>query len=152
MMNTKNVQDEYLQQIINCKPWEEVFRKFGDSGKKTGENLNLWWGSSGSYTPCHFDSYGVNVVFQVSGRKLWILYPPENYHNMYPTRLPYEDSSIFSQLDPVRPNFSKFPRFQSVASHAIILEEGDVLFVPKHWWHYVECLNDSLSINCWFDL
>jgi HSPB1-associated protein 1 len=32
------------------------------------------------------------------------------------------------------------------------LNPGDVLYVPHNWWHYVECLTDSISINSWVDL
>ena len=36
--------------------------------------------------------------------------------------------------------------------HHIILETNDVLIVPKHWWHYVEALDISLSVNAWIPL
>ena len=32
------------------------------------------------------------------------------------------------------------------------LKKGEVLFVPKHWWHYVESISDSISVNTWIDL
>jgi HSPB1-associated protein 1 len=25
------------------------------------------------------------------------------------------------------------------------------LFVPKHWWHYVECIDTAISINTWVE-
>lgn len=31
------------------------------------------------------------------------------------------------------------------------LEPGDVLYVPKHWWHFVEAVDTSLSVNVWVD-
>lgn len=34
----------------------------------------------------------------------------------------------------------------------IILEPGDVLFVPQGWWHYVENLETAISINTWIPL
>jgi len=34
-----------------------------------------------------------------SFRKLWILVPPESTNQMKPTRVPYEESSIYSEID-----------------------------------------------------
>lgn len=34
----------------------------------------------------------------------------------------------------------------------IDLEPGDVLYVPKNWWHLVENLETSISINTWVEL
>ena len=29
------------------------------------------------------------------------------------------------------------------------LKPGDVLFVPRHWWHSVESLTNSIAVNTW---
>jgi Cupin superfamily protein len=35
-------------------------------------------------------------------------------------------------------------------SHSFVLEEGDVLFIPKHYWHFVQTESDlSFSVNLW---
>ena len=82
---------------------------------------------------------------------MWVLFPPQDYPKMYPTRVPYEETSIFSQIDIIVPNLTKFPLFSGAISYVVTLNEGDALFIPKHWWHYVESLNNSISLNCWFD-
>ena len=36
-----------------------------------------------------------------------------------------------------------------MAAREIVLTAGDTLLVPPKWWHYVECLENSLSVNTW---
>ena len=33
-----------------------------------------------------------------------------------------------------------------------MLQPGDVLYVPKHWWHYVQALDTAMSVNQWVDV
>lgn len=33
----------------------------------------------------------------------------------------------------------------------VTLQPGDVLFVPNHWWHFVEAVETSLSVNVWLE-
>lgn len=46
---------------------------------------------------------------------------------------------------------TRFPRYAEVQPLAVTLEPGDLLFVPKHWWHFVEAPETSLSVNVWID-
>lgn len=34
----------------------------------------------------------------------------------------------------------------------VILEPGQVLLVPSGWWHYVESVDLSISVNVWLPL
>lgn len=104
---------------------------------------------------------------QIYGKKHWLLFPPNE--NLLPTRLPYEESSIYSQINFFSPNrrhlegifkASKVVYF-IVHLHlllgismckSIILNPGEVLFVPQGWWHYVENLEIAISINTWIPL
>nr|KAF6378382.1 HSPB1 associated protein 1 [Myotis myotis] len=43
--------------------------------------------------------------------------------------------------------------FQEARRHVVTLSPGQVLFVPRHWWHYVESVDPvTVSINSWIEL
>ncbi|KAG7463890.1 hypothetical protein MATL_G00181450 [Megalops atlanticus] len=129
-----------------------VWSDFGYPGRN-GQQSTLWVGTAGANTPCHLDSYGCNLVLQVQGRKRWHLFPPEDTDCLYPTRIPYEESSVFSQVNVVQPDHTVFPAFSGARAHVVTLEPGQVLFVPRHWWHYVESLDPiTVSINSWIEM
>ncbi|XP_059132985.1 HSPB1-associated protein 1 isoform X1 [Peromyscus eremicus] len=131
---------------------EVMWSDFGFPGRN-GQESTLWIGSLGAHTPCHLDSYGCNLVFQVQGRKRWHLFPPEDTPFLYPTRIPYEESSVFSKINVVNPDLKRFPQFQKARRHMVTLSPGQVLFVPRHWWHYVESIDPvTVSINSWIEL
>nr|XP_021529651.1 HSPB1-associated protein 1 isoform X3 [Aotus nancymaae] len=96
---------------------------FGFPGRN-GQESTLWIGSLGAHTPCHLDSYGCNLVFQVQGRKRWHLFPPEDTPFLYPTRIPYEESSVFSKINVVNPDLKRFPQFQKAQRHMVTLSPG----------------------------
>ncbi|KAJ8255437.1 hypothetical protein GJAV_G00204870 [Gymnothorax javanicus] len=146
---------KYMSMLFEEKPsmfqgvaWSD----FGYPGRN-GRESTLWIGTAGANTPCHLDSYGCNLVLQVQGRKRWHLFPPEDTSCLYPTRIPYEESSVFSQVHVVRPDHKRFPAFSKARAHVVTLEPGQVLFVPRHWWHYVESLDPlTVSINSWIEM
>ncbi|XP_070365081.1 HSPB1-associated protein 1 isoform X2 [Equus asinus] len=129
-----------------------MWSDFGFPGRN-GRESTLWIGSLGAHTPCHLDSYGCNLVFQVQGRKRWHLFPPEDTPFLYPTRIPYEESSVFSKVNVVNPDLKRFPQFRKARRHMVALSPGQVLFVPRHWWHYVESIDPvTVSVNSWIEL
>ncbi|XP_058151670.1 HSPB1-associated protein 1 isoform X2 [Dasypus novemcinctus] len=129
-----------------------IWSDFGFPGR-TGRESTLWIGSLGAHTPCHLDTYGCNLVFQVQGRKRWHLFPPEDTPFLYPTRIPYEESSVFSKVNVVNPDLKRFPQFRKAQRYTVTLNPGQILFVPRHWWHYVESIDPvTVSINSWIEL
>ena len=67
--------------------------------ERNGFQSTFWFGSMGSFTPCHQDVYGTNLVAQILGIKEWLLFPPIFSKILQPTRIPYEESTIFSKTD-----------------------------------------------------
>ncbi|XP_037814253.1 HSPB1-associated protein 1 [Lucilia sericata] len=120
---------------------------------QAADDSTLWLSSKGANTPCHYDSYGCNIVVQIFGRKSWLLFPPNT--KLTTTRIPYEESSIYCKENfycPPLLNVKEYVEKYKNLAHHIILEPNDVLIVPKHWWHYVEALDISLSVNAWIPL
>ncbi|XP_062823475.1 HSPB1-associated protein 1 isoform X2 [Anolis carolinensis] len=117
---------KYIAQLFEDKPehfQDVVWSDFGFEGRN-GRDSTLWIGSRGANTPCHLDSYGCNLVLQVQGRKRWYLYPPEDSSFLYPTRLPYEESSVFSKVNVVSPDLRSYPQFKKAQAHVMTLEPG----------------------------
>ena len=50
-----------------------------------------------------------------------------------------------------RPNFKKFSKFKEAVQYKVTLNPGNVLFIPSGWWHQVESLNPSISLNFWWN-
>lgn len=124
---------------------------FGFPGRGI-QDSTMWIGTAGANTPCHIDTYGCNLVAQVHGKKRWILFPKSQSQYLSPTRIPYEESSIYSQVGFPHPCLITHPELCSTTPYVITLEPGDVLFVPNQWWHFVENLEFSISINTWLEL
>lgn len=83
-----------------------------------------------------------------------MLFPPDSGAELKQTRIPYEESTIYSKLNffsPTRDDLVAMKRINKNAK-SIVLEKGQVLFVPRGWWHYVESLDFSISVNVWLPL
>lgn len=117
-----------------------------------GNDFSLWLGSEQANTPCHYDTFGVNIVVQVHGTKSWLLFPPET--PLQSTRIPYEESSVYCLENFYAPDLRRMKEFEALGRQAYHcnLQAGDVLIVPRHWWHYVEAMSTSLSVNYWVPL
>ncbi|XP_063790121.1 HSPB1-associated protein 1 isoform X2 [Pseudophryne corroboree] len=146
---------KYLAALFNDRPeilQDISWADFGFPGRD-GRESTLWVGSLGANTPCHIDSYGCNLVLQVEGRKKWHLFPPEDTAYLYPTRIPYEESSVFSKVNVVNPDRNRYPLFSAAHPYVITLHPGQVLLVPRLWWHHVESIDDiTVSVNSWIEL
>ncbi|VDL91586.1 unnamed protein product [Schistocephalus solidus] len=139
-----------LKSLIEDVPWSTLSPYFPKNSDST-----FWLGTSGSHTACHYDTYGVNFVLQVLGQKRWILFPPSDTQFMYPTRIPLEESTVFSEVNFQQVDFINFPLVLNTSPTVVVLQPGDVLFVPRHWWHFVESIEGDGSVTCavnlWLD-
>ena len=57
-------------------------------------------------------------------------------------------SSQIADLDAV--DCERFPLFATAPYTDLVLNAGDVLYIPPHTWHYVESRETSFSVSVWW--
>ncbi|RNF23284.1 tRNA wybutosine-synthesizing protein 4 [Trypanosoma conorhini] len=96
----------------------------------------------------HYDTLD-NVLCQVVGRKRVVLFPPSEYNNLYMSG----SSSAVLNID--APDLDRFPRFADACRHSteVVLEPGDMLFIPSLWFHHLTTMEGSysISVNVFFE-
>lgn len=107
------------------------------------KDVILWMGAS-TRSGLHYDNVD-NLFAQVHGTKLAILAAPEEAFNLHL----FPDSHSKSQVAPEHPDLKAHPRFARAKLIQATLEPGDVLFLPRAWWHYFASSPSSISLACW---
>lgn len=134
----KSNEDDFQEQWVSHSyrdiiSWPKSLSKsisFAKLGFDNTEDILFWLGSKGANTPCHYDTYGFNVVVQVFGRKSWLLFPPKT--PMTATRVPFEESSVYCKQNLYSPTdmeqfggktiLIKFLRFWMIrCNHILVL-------------------------------
>lgn len=117
--------------------------------------LNAWFGPAGTVSPLHTDPYH-NILCQVVGKKYVRLYSPEESARLYPKGVGVDgiDMSNTSNVDAEgeeNETHERFPLFREAGYVETILEEGECLYIPVGWWHYVRSLTVSFSVSFWWN-
>ncbi len=111
-----------------------------------GAALELYIGGKGGAFPVlHYDGAGAHAfLMQVYGLKEFIVYPPNQEQYLYPS----PEKENLSQINSVdKPDLGKFPLFAKAEPIVFILQPGEMLFIPSHWWHTTKMLSPSISIS-----
>jgi hypothetical protein len=111
--------------------------------------INLWVGGAGTKSALHYDSMD-NLLVQVQGRKRVMLFPPGEAENLYPALR--DEYPHISRANVFACDDGRFPLLAKARRHTgeMTLMPGSALYLPPFWWHAVESLDPSSSVNFWW--
>ncbi|XP_073269466.1 lysine-specific demethylase JMJ30 isoform X1 [Primulina huaijiensis] len=112
------------------------------------KSVNAWFGPPGTVTPLHHDPHH-NILAQVVGKKYVRLYPASDSEELYPHSESMLSNSSQVDLDDI--DEQEFPKVLDLDFIDCILEEGEMLYIPPKWWHYVRSLTTSFSVSFWWN-
>jgi hypothetical protein len=116
---------------------------------------HLWLGPGTTVLSFHKDNHSPlvqidNIFVQIRGRKRIFLASPQNDPLMYP-RPPELGAYWHSRVNPEKPDLQEFPLFDGAVLLEGTVAPGDVLYIPRDYWHYVRALERSISMSFWWN-
>ncbi|XP_071449889.1 bifunctional peptidase and (3S)-lysyl hydroxylase Jmjd7 [Hetaerina americana] len=55
-------------------------------------------------------------------------------------------------IDPEKPDLMAYPLYSNATQVKVRVHEGDVLFLPAHWFHHVKQSHQCIAVNFWYDV
>ena len=109
-----------------------------------GEDVKMFMGIKGSLTPLHV-GFSDFLFVQVMGQKKWIFYPTNN--RLFLDARTERTLHYYSNANPYNVIDKNYPLLKYAQPFEVILNPGDVLWVPSLVWHHVENKSDSIGIR-----
>lgn len=111
-------------------------------------DIKAWLGPEGTVSPMHQDPKH-NILCQVFGSKKVILASVADSEFLYAH--PSKMLENTSELDAENIDFEKYPLAKNAKFYHLKLQEGDALYIPPKWWHFIRSLNKSFSVSFWWE-
>jgi len=134
--------DQEIQQKIPL--WDTIpFRPryYAESGSK----VLYFFGGNGSNTAIHYDrELNSNLHICLHGKKKVLLFTVDESRNIY--KVPYVSDSLVDFSQPfTEARREQFSNLENALCYEVILNPGEMLYMPKCCWHYVEYLEHNAS-------
>jgi hypothetical protein len=107
--------------------------------------LNI--GSTGVTTPIHVE-LAHNLLAIISGEKTLCLFEP--WQTPYLYFAPFSGAPHISPVDPRRLDEQRHARARRLRPWRAVARSGDVIFIPRGWWHAVRTNGPTLAIANWW--
>lgn len=106
--------------------------------------VGYYFGGKGAHTEMHYDrKHSCNLHICLSGKKELLLFTQDQSDAIY--KVPFISNSLINFGYPLSQINKEFPRLREAEGYRIILEQGDMLFMPRNCWHYTTYMEPSAS-------
>ncbi|XP_047137153.1 uncharacterized protein LOC100210754 isoform X2 [Hydra vulgaris] len=133
------IHDMQMPLMMGCEELKSAFT-----------SMHLLFSNGGTSSPLHFDGFE-NFLTVFSGVKVVYLIDPNYIHNMY-----FKDIKTFPNLSPISPegvDLVKYPLFASTPFHKLVLNAGDMAYIPQGWFHQVRSFESpNIGVSLWFSI
>ena len=113
---------------------------------RLNKGIQCRFGMRGIIAETHYDS-GRNMIAMLRGKKRYILTPPHTCKYLGIISDPRHPSYRHSVIDWSDIHQAKAHNFDQVDAIDTIVQEGEVLYVPSFWFHYIISLEMSIQCN-----
>lgn len=137
-MNIGPVAMKRTQTIIASCIWVGMEHSRHSTRMSTGRLMSLMLRRKATCSNLIVRSYSWSS--NICGVKRWTLFPPGQEHL-------FRDKFGNNVYDIRNVDETKFPRFSEAKRVVIYQVDGTTLFVPSGWWHQVENIGATISIN-----
>lgn len=62
------------------------------------------------------------------------------------------DTLQWVAVDPLNPDYEKFPQFSKASVYHVRVSKGDCLYLPRLWFHHVRQSHQCIAVNYWYDM
>eukprot|EP00937_MAST-01D_sp_MAST-1D-sp2_P006899 g6899.t1 len=119
------------------------------------QKVLMWFSSGGTVSGLHNDGYE-NFLTMLAGRKRVLLFDQGQSANLYAVQARVTSTS---PIDVDAVDMTLFPRAARLRYREVELHEGDMLYIPKWYWHQVRSFPQAgapvgerrnLAVNFWW--
>jgi hypothetical protein len=132
----------YLPHLARELDFDGLFPR----GHKRFEHF-LWLGPPGYTTGLHTDEVAVNLLAHFVGHKTVTLFDPSQTELLYPETRDGVYDGMYSAVNVIAPDLEKHPRFAEAKPMVTDLAPGDLLYIPRGWWHWVRGHDLCISVG-----
>jgi len=143
----KDLRMFFFNMLVEVPVLKDDF-SFPDIGLNFFKKLPVMFvGGKGAKVQMHFDiDYADIFLCHFGGKKRVILFDPSQTPLMY--HVPYSFSSLYD-VDFLNPDYEKYPALKDLKGQEVVMNHGDILYIPPGWWHYIiyEDIGFSMAIR-----
>jgi hypothetical protein len=126
-------------------PFFKPKKNFYIVNEERTRGINCRFGMNGNIAEAHYDG-SRNFVMLFGGERRYILSHPKNCDKLGLYKPPHP-SSRHSALDWSNPDLEQFPEFSEAKANEVVLQAGDVLYLPTYWFHFIVSLELNWQCN-----